>query len=215
MGSCIEPACAGCGKVSGTGTSEGAKVWEDSGAGCMSGEGCVASESLESCDSVVVEPLRWGVEGSLAAAAARGEVAVGAESGAVSLTMETTIFSKSSEEMWRSLLLRLLTVESRRCILGRISTGADSEMKSLASSSATESTLPESCGSSGVRFATGTGLVGVWEVVVAVVSSWAVAFFAFSVSISCSLCHNLQLRFSNLRPCSTESAQREKTVHML
>lgn len=29
--------------------------------------------------------------------------------------------------------------------------------------------------------------------------------------MSCSRCQSLQLRFSNLRPCSTESAQREKT----
>lgn len=35
----------------------------------------------------------------------------------------------------------------------------------------------------------------------------------FEDSTSCSLCQIRQLRFSSRRPCSTESAQREKTVH--
>lgn len=92
-------------------------------------EGC-----SEDCDSVVVDPER--------VMAMMGEVLFdGAERGALSLTMETTIFSKSSELMWRS---RRLAEDSSRRILGRISRGADTEVNSGVSSSARESTLPES-----------------------------------------------------------------------
>jgi hypothetical protein len=69
------------------------------------------------------------------------EVCEGAERGALSLTMDTIIFSKSSELMRRS---RRLVEESSLRILGRISRGADTEVKSTASSSAKDSTLPES-----------------------------------------------------------------------
>lgn len=97
-----------------------------------------ASDTSEGCseerDSVVVDPER--------VMAMRGEVLFdGAERGALSLTMETTIFSKSSELMWRS---RRLAEESSRRILGRISRGAETEVNSGVSSSARESTLPES-----------------------------------------------------------------------
>lgn len=97
-----------------------------------------ANETSEGCseerDSVVVDPER--------VMAMMGEVLFDeAERGALSLTMETTIFSKSSELMWRS---RLLAEESSRRILGRISRGADTEVNSGVSSSASESTLPES-----------------------------------------------------------------------
>ena len=78
---------------------------------------------------------------SLRVAGVKG--AVGADRGALSLTMDTIIFSKSSELMWRSRLLRLLVDESMRRILGRISRGADTDVNSTASSSS-ESTLPES-----------------------------------------------------------------------
>lgn len=66
----------------------------------------------------------------------------GAERGALSLTMETIIFSKSSELVWRSLVL---VDESCLCILGRaMSRGAETDVNSTASSSATESTLLDS-----------------------------------------------------------------------
>lgn len=43
-----------------------------------------------------------------------------------------------------------------------------------------------------------------------------VAFWVSVVSQhKASLVHNRQLRFSSLRPCSTDSAHLEKTVHML
>lgn len=45
-----------------------------------------------------------------------------------------------------------------------------------------------------------------------VVVKAAEAVFLFAFSTSCSLCQRRQLKFSNLLPCSTESAQREKTV---
>ena len=49
-------------------------------------------------------------------------------------------------------------------------------------------------------------------VVVVVVTGAAISgVVVSSLSTSCSLCHRRQLRFSNLRPCSTESAQRENT----
>jgi hypothetical protein len=76
----------------------------------------------------------------------RGKMGRGAFSGSLASTIERTIFSNSSEVMWRSRpRLRLLAHESCLCIVGRtMSIGADSVVKSRASSSATESTLPES-----------------------------------------------------------------------
>lgn len=111
------------------------------------GEGCESSEICsDDCDSVVVDPDLMRAGGAdtgscCLAAAMRGEVCDGAERGALSLTMETIIFSKSSELMRRS---RRVAEESSRCILGRISRGADTEVKSTVSSSARDSTLPDS-----------------------------------------------------------------------
>jgi hypothetical protein len=171
------------------------------------------SDSLDGdWDSVVVEPDRSRVaagRGISLRGATEGFAVVGAERGALSLTMDTIIFSKSSELMWRSRLLRLLMEESWRRILGRaISRGAETEVNSTASSSASESTLPDSWGtSSSLLESVGMfwGEVGMGLMVAEVTS-------LSSFSMSCSLCQSLQLRFSSLRPCSTESAQREKTV---
>jgi hypothetical protein len=102
-------------------------------------------------DSVVVEPDRSsaGVKsiGFSVSATGIGEISGrGAFRGSFCSTMETTIFSKSPEVICRSRpRLRLLAHESCRRILGRIiSTGVESEVNSTASSSASESTLPDS-----------------------------------------------------------------------
>ncbi len=107
------------------------------------------SDTLLGEASVVVEPERWSsgweVEGFDGSGMGRGKEAVmlgsGALNGTLASTMETTIFSRLSEVICR---LRLLAHESCRCILGlRMSTGAHSVLSSTASSSATESTLPD------------------------------------------------------------------------
>lgn len=186
--------------------------------GCISGEGWDSSEWRSEfldgdADSVVVDPERemdwwgccctamvfWGAMGLL--------VCEGAEKGALSLTMDTIIFSMSSELVWRSRLLRLLVDESCLSILGRaISRGAETEVNSMVSSSARDSTLPESWGTSFICLVSEVMFCGAdWQVELA-----AEAVLS-SFSTSCSFCHSLQLRFSNRRPCSTESAQREKT----
>lgn len=43
------------------------------------------------------------------------------------------------------------------------------------------------------------------------VCEWEDVFFSSLSTTKVSLCQSLQLRFSSLRPCSTESAHREKT----
>jgi hypothetical protein len=110
-----------------------------------------ASELLQG-DSVVVEPERSGAGALLHVFLGEGmgnEEQIsgrGASRGSLAWMMDATIFSRWSEVMWRSRpRLRLLAHESCLRILGRrISMGADSEVKSTASSSATESTLPDS-----------------------------------------------------------------------
>jgi hypothetical protein len=134
--------------------------------------------------------------------------------GSFSLIIVTTIFSKSPEVICRSRpLLRLLAQESCRCIWGRtISNGSDSAFNSRTSSSATESTLPDNCGTSGMHCLSGMS----WGGIVVVVDT---AFCAFVWVIGsqqrASLVHKRQLRFSSLRPCSTDSAHLEKTVHQV
>jgi hypothetical protein len=71
--------------------------------------------------------------------------------------------------------------------------------------SATDSTLPESCGTSGNRSAQ------MFWGNETVLDGRAGAAALMSFSTSCSRCQSLQLRFSSLLPWSTESAQREKT----
>lgn len=121
------------------------------GAACEDSMEGVSEESHG--DSVVVEPDR-SVSGDCAGFSRVGGesemLRSGALSGSLASIMETTIFSKSSEVMCRSRpRLRLLAHESCRRIRGRMmSTGADSAVKSTASSSGTESTLPDSWGRS-------------------------------------------------------------------
>jgi hypothetical protein len=102
--------------------------------------------------------------------------------------------------------LRVLAQESWRRILGRtISTGVDTDVNSSGSSLPIESTLPDSWGTSGMLRAAGVGM-----------SFGRVAVGGadlFSVSQQkVSLFQSRQERFSSRRPCSTESAHREKTV---
>ena len=124
--------------------------------GLISGDGSETwdglSEVLEGdCDSVLVDPdlCRAGAgdgEGIFLGGVVVGWY-VGAERGVLSFTIDTTILPKSSELMCRSRLLLLLMEESCLQIWGRtISRGADTEVNSTASSSITESTLPESWG---------------------------------------------------------------------
>jgi hypothetical protein len=90
----------------------------------------VSSEALDG-DSVVVDPDGSNVEvwmtgfwGGRNGSAICGS---GAVSGSFSWMIDTTIFSKSSDVMWRpDPRLRLLAHEFCRWILGRMSTGADS-----------------------------------------------------------------------------------------
>lgn len=110
--------------------------------------------------------------------------------------------------MWRSLpRLRLLAHESCLWILGRrISSGADSEVNSTASSSATESTLPESWGiSSVVEEEPRAWMICLGRVVTDGATAWPPSHQKVS------LVHKRQLRFSNLRPWSTDSAHLAKT----
>lgn len=88
-----------------------------------------------------------------------------------------------------------------------ISRGADTEVNSTVSSaSATDSTLPDSWGTSINLVSVGMSW-GVDRVICV-----AVVAMLFPFWTSCSFCQILQLRFSSLRPCSTDSAQREKTA---
>lgn len=137
--SCEEAAAAGSGK---------ARAWTLRPSGGGNGEGCETSEICsDDCDSVVVDPDRvraggaGGTRSFCFVDAIKGDVCEGADRGALSLTIDTIIFSKSSELMRRS---RLVVEESSLRILGRISRGAETEVKSTVSSSAKDSTLPES-----------------------------------------------------------------------
>jgi len=131
----------------------------------------------------------------------------GALSGSLASIMETTIFSKSSEVMCRSRpRLRLLAHESCLRMRGRMmSTGADSDVKSTASSSGTESTLPDNWGRSSAdesRFC--------W-----ISCGWLVAADSISASPlsqqNVSRFQSRQLRFSSRLPCATESRHLAKT----
>lgn len=125
-----------------------------------------------------------------------------------------TIFSKSSGVMCLSRpRLRLLFIESCLWIWGReISSGADveevSESNSRASSSGNESRLPERSGRSCVYWPSESLLEMEIAGVVALASP-------FGSQQKVSRVHNLQLKFSNLRPSSNDPEHLEKTVHML
>ncbi len=84
-----------------------------------------------------------------------------------------------------------------------MSTGSESVVNSMASSSTTESTLPDNWGTSGILCSG----ISLGSVVAAHRGEVAVAVSQQNVSRF----HNRQLRFSNRRPCSTESAHLEKT----
>jgi hypothetical protein len=95
-----------------------------------------------------------------------------------------------------------------------MSTGADvdaevlSVSNSRASSSASESRLPDKLGTSAEYRPS--------ELLEDIEIAGVVALASETGSQQkVSLFHNLQLKFSNLRPSSNEPAQREKTVHML
>jgi hypothetical protein len=126
------------------------------GAACNDSIELFSELLVDGDDSEVVEPDRSGSDSGEVDVFSGWSASVGGEragmsgSGALSGILDsiivTTILERSSEVMCRSLpRLRLLAHESCLRILGRrISTGADSVVKSTASSSATESTLPES-----------------------------------------------------------------------
>ena len=173
------------------------------------GEGADSSPEVWYDDSVVVEPVRSGSGARVvmdSTGGDRGMMGSGAVSGSLASMMETTIFSSSSEVMWRSRpRLRLLAHESCLCILGRtISTGLVSALRSTASSSATESTLPDSCGRSSA-----VALRGYW-----MSCGWVVQAEMSASSPSqqkVSRFHSRQLRFSSRLPWATESRHLAKT----
>lgn len=84
----------------------------------------------------------------------------------------------------------------------------ESVSNSRASSSARDSRLPDRLGTS-VEYRP-SGLLDAMEMagVVALASE-------MGSQQKVSLFHNLQLKFSNRRPCSKDAAHLEKTVHML
>jgi len=127
-----------------------ARSWLD-GCGAGSGAGSEADDCVDKLsdelhdDWLVVEPVRGEAE-RCSTERQRGMLGSGAVRGSLDSIIETTIFSSSSEVIWRWFpRLRLLAHESCLRILGRtMSIRADSVPKSTASSSATESTLPDS-----------------------------------------------------------------------
>lgn len=129
--------------------------------------------------------------------------------------MMVTIFSRSSGVMClsRPRLCVLMLLESCRLRSGlKMFRGAEvaavsSLSNSIASSSASESTLPDRSGMSDVDRA--AELLGAMEIA-------GVAFFASSCwQQKVSLFHNRQLRFSKRRPSSREPAHLEKTALQL
>lgn len=127
--------------------------------------------------------------------------------------MVMTIFSRSSGVIWRSRPRLLLLTESCRRICGcEMSSGAEVEEEvwslsnSSASSSASDSTLPERLGTSyrPSELLNAMEMAGVVELASDTGSQQKVSLF-----------HNLQLKFSNLRPSSSDPEHREKTELLL
>ena len=125
--------------------------------------------------------------------------------------MVMTIFSRSSGVIWRSRPRLLLLTESflriRGCAMSR-GADVDEEVLSLsnssASSSASESRLPERLGTS-VEYRPS-------EFLDAIEMAGVVAFASETGSQqNVSLFHNLQLKFSNRRPSSNDPEHLEKT----
>lgn len=127
--------------------------------------------------------------------------------------MVITIFSKSSGVMWRSRPRLLLLTESCRNICGRvISRGPEVEevVWSLSDSSASsfenDSKLLERLGISYCP----SELLDAREVAMVVELA-----SEMGSQQNVSLFHTLQLRFSSLRPCSSDLEHREKTAVLL
>lgn len=124
-----------------------------------------------------------------------------------------TIFSKSSGVICRSLPRLLLQAESCRCTLGLVMLrGADVEAlsslsDSMASSSARESRLPDSSGTSEVYRPS--------ELLCEIDIAGVVALASPGAQQNVSLFHNLQLKFSSRRPSSIDPAHLLNTVHIL
>jgi hypothetical protein len=123
-----------------------------------------------------------------------------------------TIFSRSSGVICLSRPLLRHEPESCRWILGlAIASGAEVELVSEASnstaSSSAVSTLPERSGIS--------ALYRPSDVLDAIEIAGVVEFAARGSQQKVSRFHNLQLRFSSLRPSSNEPAHREKTSTLL
>jgi len=125
-----------------------------------------------------------------------------------------TIFSRSSGVMCRSRPRLRLCTESCRWIWGRvISTGAEVEVEVLsvsnsrASSSASESRLPDRLGTSAEyrpsELLAEMEMAGVVELASEIGSQQKVSLF-----------HNRQLKFSSLRPSSNEPAHLENTANV-
>lgn len=125
-----------------------------------------------------------------------------------------TIFSRSSGVICRSRPRLRLFTESCLWISGwAMSRGADVEeelsVSNSKASSSNESRLPERLGTSVLEYRP-SELLDEMEIagVVALASDTG-------SQQKVSLFHNLQLKFSSLRPSSNEPAHLEKTVHML
>lgn len=132
----------------------------------------------------------------------------GAFKGSLHWIMPATIFSRSSEVIWRSLRLRLLAQESCLRILGRaMSRAGVSEQNSTASSSTTESRLPDSSGTS----SDGEDRLD-WRICLGMAVAAVESGAAVSSQQIVSLVHRRQLRFSSRRPCCTDPAHLAKTV---